>query len=118
MGSDAGRAGQRPGGTAPRSAGRRRRQVRALVLLAGVCALGVGVAVGLSENPAEGERGTGATPPSRTSGSGASAGSGTSGLSAPGRTTDGRTVRLAFGGDVHFEGSSAAALTTGLPTVR
>ena len=33
-------------------------------------------------------------------------------------TQDTRTVRLAFGGDVHFEGVSRSALTRGLPTVR
>jgi poly-gamma-glutamate capsule biosynthesis protein CapA/YwtB (metallophosphatase superfamily) len=102
MSTTAGPAAIRPGDRRPTSARvRRRRAVLGLVLVATLVAL----AVGLASMRAEGERPLPAAVPSAS----------------PTPSTppadQNRTVRLAFGGDVHFEGVSRAALSSGLPTV-
>jgi poly-gamma-glutamate capsule biosynthesis protein CapA/YwtB (metallophosphatase superfamily) len=74
----------------------------------------VAIGVGLASTGAEGERTLPAVAPPGTTGSAQSPRS----TASPSLPSDNRTVTLAFGGDVHFEGVSRAALGTGLPTVR
>jgi len=104
MSTTTGRVGSGPGERRPQPARGRRRAKLTLPLVGALVAIGVGIGVGGTTPEAQGERPLPATappPPTR---------------SAP--ADDDRTITLAFGGDVHFEGVSRAALGTGLPTVR
>jgi poly-gamma-glutamate capsule biosynthesis protein CapA/YwtB (metallophosphatase superfamily) len=95
---------------------RRRRAVRTVLVAAAAVAVAVPLVTG------RGARGTAAPThggPTATQGSQGDPDrpdARASGDTPP--TQDSRTVQLAFGGDVHFEGVSRSALTRGLPTVR
>ena len=99
---------------------RRRRAVRTVLVAAAAVAVAVPLATG------RGERGTAAPAPARPTATaqGAEDGKDPQDTQEPQRDDgtpapqDARTIRLAFGGDVHFEGVSRSAVTRGLPTVR